>query len=303
MKYEDLKSEYTHLWQTMSIRPSKLKVVKGSAQRILDNKDRYQAIEAITGVPWFFVGVVHKMECNCNFSLHLHNGDSLTRRTRRVPSGRPKDGKPPFTWEVSAADALNMKKLSGIADWSVERICYQLEAYNGWGYRKYHPSTLSPYLWSFTDHYRAGKYVSDGKWSSTAVSAQSGAMALLKCLVTLDKSIQLHMEGDAIDEPGVDENEILPPAEPKPVADAVKNSRTIFGVIVAAFASVAQLFRDGIELALDAATRLDAIQPVKGVFSGLGINMGTTLFALTVAALGLALYARLDDARKGRVIK
>jgi hypothetical protein len=39
---------------------------------------------------------------------------------------------------------------------------------------------LSPYLWCFSNHYTKGKYVSDGRWSETAVSQQCGAAVLLR---------------------------------------------------------------------------------------------------------------------------
>jgi lysozyme family protein len=57
---------------------------------------------------------------------------------------------------------------------------YRLEAYNGLGYRSY--GVASPYLWSFSNHYDRGKFVSDGKWSSTARSQQCGAAVMLKLL-------------------------------------------------------------------------------------------------------------------------
>lgn len=303
MRYEELKSEYATLWQTMTIRASRIKTVRASAKKILDNKDRYEAIQALTGAPWYFVGIIHKMEGNCDFSTHLHNGDPLTGRTKLVPRGRPKIGNPPFTWEVSAKDALEMKGVASIKDWSIERICYELERYNGFGYRNYHPNTLSPYLWSFTDHYSRGKYVSDGKWSPTAVSSQSGACALLKVLTQMDASIVLHLEGEDVSAPDIDESEVLATAKQAPVVDAVKHSRTIFAVTLAGIASIAQMIKEGIAIALDAATQLEALEPVKSVFTGLGINLEQFLFAITIGCLLMAGFSRLDDARKGRVVK
>ena len=64
-------------------------------------------------------------------------------------------------------------------------MLYKLEAYNGWGYRDHHPDVNSPYLWSFSNHYKSGKYVADGTFSATAVSAQCGAAVLLKRLTQL----------------------------------------------------------------------------------------------------------------------
>jgi lysozyme family protein len=41
---------------------------------------------------------------------------------------------------------------------------------------------LTPYLWSFSNHYDRGKYVADGKFSATARSQQCGAAVMLKLL-------------------------------------------------------------------------------------------------------------------------
>jgi hypothetical protein len=120
------------------------------------------------------------MEASLNFTKHLHNGDPLSHRTVHVPAGRPKKGKPPFAWEESAQDALALKGLSAKTEWSLAGTLYQLERYNGWGYRLHHPHVLSPYLWSFSNHYKSGKYIADGTWSDTAISRQCGAAVLLR---------------------------------------------------------------------------------------------------------------------------
>jgi hypothetical protein len=73
-----------------------------------------------------------------------------------------------------------MKGLGAGTDWSLAGTLYQVERYNGWGYRLYHQHVLSPYLWSFSNHYISGKYVADGTWSDTAVSKQCGAAVLLR---------------------------------------------------------------------------------------------------------------------------
>jgi hypothetical protein len=69
-----------------------------------------------------------------------------------------------------------------VSTWNLERILYELEGYNGWGYRLYHPHVKSPYLWSFSNHYTRGKYVADGTWSDTARSQQCGAAVIIKRL-------------------------------------------------------------------------------------------------------------------------
>lgn len=191
MRFQDLEGEYATLWASMVCRSSFKDALKASANKIIANKARYEAVSSMTNVPWFVVGLIHQMEAGCDFGCHLHNGDPLSARTVSVPAKRPATGKAPYKWEASACDALTMKRLEAIKDWTIERICFELERYNGWGYRNYHPTTLSPYLWSGTTHYARGKYVADGKWSSSAVSGQSGAMPLLKTLMELDSSITL----------------------------------------------------------------------------------------------------------------
>src|SRR5262249_26048617 len=103
-----------------------------------------------------------------------------TARTVNVPAGMPKTGAPPFTWEESATDALQARNLNHVTDWGLPGTLYQLEAYNGFGYRSNHPEVLTPYLWSFSSNYTSGKYVADHKFDPTAVSKQCGAAVLLR---------------------------------------------------------------------------------------------------------------------------
>lgn len=190
LSFAALRDEYARLWAEMKINAGKSGAINAGARLILSGKDAYKEVEAHLGVPWWFVGIIHKMEGNCNWNTHLHNGDSLKRRTVNVPANRPLRGSPPFSWQESAEDALKMKGYHEVTDWSIEHVCYLLERYNGWGYRRYHPETLSPYLWSYSAHYSNGKYVADGKWDASAVSGQAGAMPLLKKLIDLDNSIR-----------------------------------------------------------------------------------------------------------------
>jgi lysozyme family protein len=206
-----LRGEYQQLWESCLVRSAKLAAADGVAVKIGAGRDRYQAVATRLGIPWYAIGLIHAMECGLDFGTHLHNGDPLTTRTQRVPAGRPAQGNPPFTWEASAEDALTFTGFAAGKDWSVAGLLYKLEAYNGWGYRSKHPKTLTPYLWSFSNHYAKGKYVADGKWSDTAVSGQVGAAVLLKRLaarglVVLDgggRTLQLanpHMKGPDVEE-------------------------------------------------------------------------------------------------------
>jgi lysozyme family protein len=177
---EKLRQEYQRLFDTCKINQNKYLNVASVIEKIANGKRKYDAVENELKIPWFFVAAIHNMEASLNFSRHLHNGDPLTARTKHVPAGRPVKGNPPFTWEESAIDALKLMNLHKWTDWSVPGMLYKLELYNGMGYRKKHPNVLTPYLWSFTNHYTKGKYVADGRWSDEAVSDQVGAAIIIK---------------------------------------------------------------------------------------------------------------------------
>jgi lysozyme family protein len=171
-------------------------------------------------VPWWWVAITHNLESGANFKGHLHNGDPLTARTRQVPAGRPLTGTPPFTWEESARDALQLKGLFTQTDWNIARCLFEWERYNGFGYVARRIN--SPYVWSFTTLYDRGKYVADGKFDSMAVSGQCGAAATLKAMIELDIAklpapviTEAQKEAVQIDRPLPQTT--ISPVKPKPV--------------------------------------------------------------------------------------
>ena len=179
---KSIQREYVEMFKSLEIKSDKLKIVDNHVDKLIKNKNRYDVIENNTNVPWYFVGLIHTLESNRNFNSHLHNGDPLSARTKNVPRDRPKQGTPPFTWEESAEDAIKHKRLDRESDWSLAKILYNLENYNGWGYRLYYPHVKSPYLWSYSNHYTSGKYTADGVFSNTAVSRQCGSAVILRRL-------------------------------------------------------------------------------------------------------------------------
>jgi len=182
-----LADEYQTLWDTCIVHRQHQRAAYNAAVQAGIHEERYGQVQIWTGAPWWWIALTHHMESGSSFNRHLHNGDPLTARTVNVPAGRPLFGAAPFNWEVSATDALKGKGIHKITDWSLPSALWQLERYNGLGYRKHHPEVLSPYLWSGTNHYRKGKYVADGRWSAKAVSLQTGACAVLKSLVEMGK--------------------------------------------------------------------------------------------------------------------
>jgi lysozyme family protein len=180
---EDLRKEYIGLFDGCETRDRYEDEVKSFINHLMSGTAQYEEVSDSTGVPWYVIGLIHGMECDFSFRQHLHNGDSLNRRTVQVPVGRPPAsvGDPPFAWKVSAIDALQYDRFTSWTDWSVAGICYMLESYNGWGYRRH--SINSPYLWSYSNQYSSGKYVADGKWDPDAVSKQCGAITALHQMV------------------------------------------------------------------------------------------------------------------------
>lgn len=179
-KRERMIPAYQILWDTLKITPGKEQEIADTIDKIIANTPRYLVVSKATNVPWAVVAVIHYRESSLNFSRHLHNGDKLTARTTHVPAGRPKAGTPPFTWEESAIDAMRYKSMDKITDWEVPNMLFTLEKYNGMGYNK--KGLLSPYIWSFSNHYFGGKYVADGKFDPKAVDKQCGVAVLLKHL-------------------------------------------------------------------------------------------------------------------------
>lgn len=176
-----LAKEYEDLFASCEANTEREKEVERIRDRIVANKARYESVERATNVPWYVVSVIHSLEASLNFNRHLHNGDPLTDKTVHVPRGRP-PGTPPFTWEVSAIDALKFDRLADVTNWTLSTMLFKLEGFNGFGYRIRHPEVLTPYLWSFSNHYKKGKFVADGKFDSDAISKQCGAAVILKLM-------------------------------------------------------------------------------------------------------------------------
>lgn len=165
---------YTNMYNSMKF--TKSTAINRAANKIIKYKDTYKKVEDATGVPWYWVGVIHMRESSNNFRGVLHNGDRIIgtgRKTYRVPKGRG-----PFNnWYEAAIDALQLKGLQRIKSWSIPRMLYEAERFNGWGYTWRRVN--SPYVWGGTNHQQPGKYIRDGVWSKTAWDRQLGIAPVL----------------------------------------------------------------------------------------------------------------------------
>lgn len=169
--------DYENLYHGAKLRDGHNKELTGALGLIVLHSSQYADVASRTGIPWLCVAAIHFRESGLKFDRHLHNGDPLTGRTTHVPANRPANGVPPFTWVDSAVDALSQAWRPSA--WSLGSALQFLEHYNGMNYGIKH-GINSPYLWSYTDAYSQGLYVSDGSFDPNAVSQQAGCAALFK---------------------------------------------------------------------------------------------------------------------------
>lgn len=197
-RFADLQAEYQQLWRRMQIRPERREEIDRIAAKLLANKARYQRVSEVTGAPWCLIAALHQRESGADFTRHLHEGSPLTDRTTRVPKGRPANGHPPFTWEQSAIDALTVGNhdMRRVGSWTIERICFEAEKYNGWGYRN--RGRPSPYLLAGSTEYVSGKFVGDHQFDPHAIDRQCGVAPIIKRLAALDASIAISSAGSAL---------------------------------------------------------------------------------------------------------
>jgi lysozyme family protein len=289
--YDALRSEYAELWATMTLRDSKLPEVTATAKKIIAGKSRYLKVEKATGVPWWVVGVLHQMEAGGDFDRCLHNGDSIHRKTVNVPKGRG-----PFeSFEASADDAIAFDGLNKVTSWDAARVCYEVEKFNGFGYRRFHPDTLSPYLWSGTNHYTRGKYVSDGKWSSTAVSGQSGAMALIKRIAELDSKVT--MEAPVLD-PADAFRKAPDVPEKRPIVPVIRESKSLWAIMTASAIKITQVVSDWLGLLPDVQTEAaKSIDPLTSLGGWLGANIAWMTSVVVLSAFAIVFVRHLNDKR------
>src|SRR6266700_1924813 len=164
-------------WEACKVNPNKQAIFNSVAKRLTapEAQARYQVIEKRTGVPWWFVAVVHEREASQSWKANLAQGDPWNKKSTHVPKNRG-----PFkSFEAAADDALVncAPYASRNKDWSPGGALAMLEKYNGLGY--YRKGKPSPYIWAGTNQYVKGKYVADGKYDPNAVDQQLGCAGLL----------------------------------------------------------------------------------------------------------------------------
>jgi len=177
--FKSMKNGYANMWASCELQAKDTVLCKKVAAGIIKDRARYEAVSAKTGVPWEWIACVHQRESGRNWKAVLHNGQKIVG-TGKKTTIEPKDRGPFATWEEAAIDALEYDGQTKVKDWSVPRMLYEFEEYNGWGYLKHGEN--SPYVWASTNHEQLGKYTSDGKYNSKVDDVQLGCAAVLKSI-------------------------------------------------------------------------------------------------------------------------
>lgn len=198
--FEATERGYANLWESATLKGgADAANAETFADKIIAAEQRYRVVQTVTGVPWYFIGALHMRESSCNFEGVLHNGDRIIGTgglTTRVPAGRG-----PFaTWEAAAIDALKLKDMHRVQSWSVARMLYQAEVFNGLGYVG--KGVNSAYVWAGTNHEQLGKYVADHVWDGSFDDPQLGVAAVLIRLA--QKRPDIHADLYPTEKPQVD---------------------------------------------------------------------------------------------------
>lgn len=197
-------------------------------------KARYLSVSGKTGVPWYFIAVVHERESSQSWTASLAQGDPWNKVSTHVPAGRG-----PFaSWEDAAIDALTncTPYAARNKDWSPGGLLTMLEEYNGLGYAM--RGIPSPYVWSGTDQYKSGKYVRDGVFDANVIDSQLGCAGLITAMMALDKTIGMGRQNAP---PAV-----APAPVPVPTPSITSPAKGSIGASIAsAFAAIASIFKRG----------------------------------------------------------
>lgn len=172
----------------MKIDPHLSATLNKTAERLCEQsaKTRYQAVSEKTGVPWYFIAVIHEREASQSWAANLAQGDPWNQVSRHVPRGQG-----PFSsWEQAAINALERTPpfAAHNKDWSPGSALSMAEQYNGLGYAS--RGVPSPYVWASTNQYHRGKFISDGHYDPNAIDHQLGCAALIASMGLIDNSVR-----------------------------------------------------------------------------------------------------------------
>ena len=142
------------------------------------NSKRYQVVAQKTSLPVELIAALHWREASGSFDRMMSNGAPLGKKSTIVPYDGPYD-----SWEDSAIPPLTQRaKLAATVELDKDpndlvALASFAELWNGKGY--FNRGVPSPYVYSGTDVYSAGKYVADGTYDAKAVDRQIGVVPMI----------------------------------------------------------------------------------------------------------------------------
>lgn len=171
------------------------------ARRLLRGNSifQYAAVQQALGIPIVLQAAICERESGADFDANPAQGDPWNRVSTHVPRGRG-----PFdSWYEAAIDAFhNVDRLDdNSAPWSMPYAMWKSEGYNGFGYRSH--GIRSPYLVGGTNLQERGKYVSDGRYDSSAMDTQIGTVPVMLRMIELMPSLAFGPEIPSIPAPSV----------------------------------------------------------------------------------------------------
>ncbi len=149
-----------------------------------ENIDTYTKISKEIDMPRQLIAAIHFRESSCNFESYFQNGDPLGAPTVNEPKGVYCE-----TFTESAIMVLkneyfvNAKNNYSLTANSrdVASMCAFAETYNGWGYKE--NGMISPYVFSGTNIYTSGLYVSDRNFDNSFVDGRPGVYLLINSIM------------------------------------------------------------------------------------------------------------------------
>jgi putative chitinase len=97
--------------------------------------------------------------------------------------------------------------------------------------------------------------------------------------------------------------ETVSPPAPVSVPAMLRTSRTVGGLFTAVAGGIAYIFREAVEIFVEAAAQFDALAPIAKVLTALGLSVAAGSLILAAAGIALSFFAKLDDTVKGNVVK
>ena len=158
-----------------------------------------RAAEVAAAPHWFLAGIDMR-EMSFNHKGHFANGDEIIgtgRLTYRVPKGLG----PADSWEESVLQAMvyeeghnaRFDKLVG-PNMNFADALEAWEIYNGLGFRS--KGEYSEYVMGFTNHHdETGRYVADGRYSSSSKVTRPGAAAFILYMLEKGKVSSEELNG------------------------------------------------------------------------------------------------------------